>query len=207
MFPSIWACTFPSYLGFVLTKLVAVWLKYQPIVDNFRLCLHPCAMGHRKRGPGVPHKEPFLRPEPLFLRLGRTEGPFWGTMGPQGATWRPRGTHEHRKGAGSERYGAGSERYGPTSTENSIVSNDRNPKTELPLQREHRFQRSQGSQTKKMRGFPPGGGGGVPAGMEAPIQPPLSTRPADQRTHTRLHTPGDPTGSADIYIYIYIYIP
>ena len=32
-------------------------------------------------GSGVPHGEPFLRSASLFLRLGRTKGPFWGHRG------------------------------------------------------------------------------------------------------------------------------
>ena len=67
----------------------------------------------------------------------------------------------------------------PTSTEKPNYSNYSNPKTALSLKREHRFQRSQGSQTKQMRGSD--SGGGVNVEMEAPVQPPMSTRPADKQ--------------------------
>ena len=152
-----------------------MWLKYQPIVDNFGIDFHPCARGHRKRRPGVPHQEPFLRPAPPFWRLGRTEGPFLGTMGPQGATWRARGTHEHRKPKLLKR--PKPQNGAPAAAGAPFSTFAREPDKE--------------NETNWFRG------GGVTAGMEAPIQPPLSTRPADQRTHTRLHTPGDPRGSAD----------
>ena len=80
-FFSNWGLYVSKLFGVRLTKLVAVWLKYQPIVDNFGIDFHPCARGHRKRRPGVPHQEPFLRPAPPFWRLGRTEGPFFGHHG------------------------------------------------------------------------------------------------------------------------------